>query len=399
MFIELHTIQSFGPTNLNRDDLNNPKECLFGGVRRARISSQCIKRAVREHPLFEKTTGIDNGIRTRWMTNLIRTPLLAAGKSETEVDAVALAFARAYAVDVDAKKSKTNVLVYISPAEVSDAATMLLDEWKKKTPSDETMGKIVANLVKKYEKITSAPDIALFGRMLAQKHETGIDAACQVAHAISTHAVKRETDYFTAVDQLKPDDTAGAGMVGYIDFNSACYYRYARIDWQQLITNLKQDRAREKPNTDEITLARRTVEGFLRAWEAATPTGMKNSHDNFGRPAFMLGVVRTDGVGWSLANAFERPVRPLFQNGLEGGYIIPSVREMDKYWGWLNQVYGAGQFKCAAALVLDSTLAESEETLKHLKPAIVESKKDNVSNLDAWIETLTSALTDGQGGV
>jgi len=398
MFIELHTIQSFGPTNLNRDDLNNPKECLFGGVRRARISSQCIKRAVREHPLFEQTTQVDNATRTRWITNLIRDGLKDKGKPEHEASEVAMAFARAYAVDVDAKKGKTNVLVYISPAEVNDAVTMLLEEWKKNPPSDGAIAKVVASLIKKYEKITSAPDIALFGRMLAQKHETGIDAACQVAHAISTHAVKRETDYFTAVDQLKPDDTAGAGMVGYIDFNSACYYRYARIDWQQLITNLKQDREREKPNSDEIALAWRTAKGFLRAWEAATPTGMKNSHDNNGRPAFLLGVVRTDGVGWSLANAFERPVRPLFQNGWEGGYIIPSVREMDKYWGWLSQVYGAAQFKRVVALVLDPTLSESEETLKYLKPSLVESKKTQVSDLDAWIETITNALTDEKEG-
>lgn len=400
MFIELHTIQSFGPTNLNRDDLNNPKECLFGGVRRARISSQCIKRAVREHPLFAQTTQVDNATRTRWISNLIRDGLKDNGKPEDESSNVAIAFARAYAVDMDSKnKGKTSVLVYISPAEVNDAVAMLMDEWKKKSPSDEAIGKIVANLVKKYEKITSAPDIALFGRMLAQKHETGIDAACQVAHAISTHAVKRETDYFTAVDQLNPDDTAGAGMVGYLDFNSACYYRYARIDWQQLVTNLKQDRKREKPNADEIALARRTVEGYLRAWEAATPTGMKNSHDNNGRPALMLGTVRTDGVGWSLANAFERPVRPLFQNGWEGGYIIPSVREMDKYWGWLCQIYGSAQFKRVATLVLDPTLLENEETLKHLKPSLVESKKAQGSNLDAWVEEITSALADGKEGV
>lgn len=397
MFIELHTIQSFGPTNLNRDDLNNPKECLFGGVRRARISSQCIKRAVREHPLFEKTTGVDNGIRTRWIINLVRAPLLTAGKPETEIDAVALAFAKAYAVDIDAKKGKTNVLVYISPAEINDAAQMLLAEWKKSPPSDDAIAKVVASLIKKYEKITSAPDIALFGRMLAQKHETGIDAACQVAHAISTHAVKRETDYFTAVDQLKPDDTAGAGMVGYIDFNSACYYRYARIDWQQLITNLKQDRTREKPNADELALARRTVEGFLRAWEAATPTGMKNSHDNNGRPAFLLGVVRADGVGWSLANAFERPVRPLFQNGWEGGYIIPSVREMDRYWEWLSQVYGTDPIKRVAALALDPTLMESEETLKNLKNSLVASREPQGSRLDAWVKEILSALPGGEG--
>lgn len=392
MFIELHTIQSFGPSNLNRDDLNNPKECLFGGVRRARISSQCIKRAVRQHPVFAQTTGVDNGFRTRWIINLLRKPLLDAGKPETEVDAVVIAFARAYAVDVDAKTGKTNVLVYISPAEVNDAVTMLLDQWKKNAPSEKAIGEVVDKLIKKYEKLTTAPDIALFGRMLAQKHETGIDAASQVAHAISTHAVEREDDYFTAVDHLKPEDTAGAGMVGYIGFNSACYYRYARIDWQQLITNLKQDRAREKPNTDEIALARRTIEGFLRAWQAATPTGMKNSHDNNSRPSLLLGVVRTDGDGWSLANAFERPVRPLYKDGLKGGLIVPSVKALDTHWGWLCQVYGQSQFKRTAALVLDPALMEEEDALTHLKPSLVKKRDDQPSTLEAWIETMMGAL-------
>jgi CRISPR system Cascade subunit CasC len=399
MFIELHTIQSFGPTNLNRDDLNNPKECLFGGVRRARISSQCIKRAVREHPLFKQTTQVDNATRTRWMTNMIRDALKEAKKPKEDVDTVAIAFASAYAVKMDSKvKDKTKVLVYFSPAEVADAASMLLEQWKKGAPAEKAIGEIAEKLIKKYEKITNAPDLALFGRMLADQTTTRLDAACQVAHAVSTHAVKMETDFFTAVDDLQPEGTVGAGMMGYIGFNSACYYRYARIDWQQLITNLKQDRTRDKPNTDEFALARRTVEGFLRAWEAATPTGMKNSHDNNGRPAFLLGVVRTDGVGWSLANAFERPVRPLFKSGWEGGYVIPSVKSLDVYWNWLCQVYGAKQIKRVAALVLDPMLMESEEILNHLKHSLVESKKAQVSILDAWIEEITNALPDGKEG-
>src|ERR1700726_3904869 len=48
MFIEIHAIQNFAPSNLNRDDTGSPKDCEFGGHRRARVSSQCLKRAVRE---------------------------------------------------------------------------------------------------------------------------------------------------------------------------------------------------------------------------------------------------------------------------------------------------------------------------------------------------------------
>ncbi len=75
MFIELHMIQNFVPSNLNRDDTNNPKDCEFGGVRRARISSQCIKRSIRTSPVFAETTGVDVGTRTKWLVDLLRQPV------------------------------------------------------------------------------------------------------------------------------------------------------------------------------------------------------------------------------------------------------------------------------------------------------------------------------------
>ena len=65
MFIELHILQSFGPSNLNRDEDGNPKDCEFGGVRRARISSQCLKHAIRHSPTFSQLTGVTNGMRTK----------------------------------------------------------------------------------------------------------------------------------------------------------------------------------------------------------------------------------------------------------------------------------------------------------------------------------------------
>lgn len=370
MFVELHMIQNFSPSNLNRDDLNNPKECEFGGVRRARISSQCIKRAIREHPLFEKTTGVDNGKRTKWLTNLLSKPLQAE-KPEEEANAVAASFAAAYAKKMDSQnEAKTKVLVYMSPGEVEYIAAALLEKWDEIFPeakgSSKVIGGIVKDTIKRYEAITSAPDIALFGRMLADRPETNLDAACQVAHAISTHAVKMEMDFYTAVDDVPLEEETGAGMMGYTGFNSACFYRYARIHWDQLVKNLNND----------ADLARRTIEGFLRASVRAVPSGKQNAFAAHNPAGFLFAVVRKDGMGWSLSNAFECPVQSRRNEGL----VIPSVKKLDTYWGNLCQAYGTDKLTCQAVLTLDPELP-----LENLKNVQVES-------LEKWVEKVITAL-------
>ncbi len=53
--------------------------------------------------------------------------------------------------------------------------------------------------------VTTRPitlDMALFGRMVTSDAFADVDAAMQVAHAISTHAVSQESDFYTAVDDL-----------------------------------------------------------------------------------------------------------------------------------------------------------------------------------------------------
>jgi CRISPR system Cascade subunit CasC len=207
--------------------------------------------------------------------------------------------------------------------------------------------------------------------MLAEKPELSLEAACQVAHAISTHRVTMEMDFYTAVDDLNPEDTAGAGMMGFTGFDSACFYRYARIDWDQLVANLNGD----------SSLARRTVEGFLRAAVAAVPSGKQTSFAANNPPSLLLAVVRRDGMGWSLANAFERPVRPRGDEGL----VAPSVAALDAYWGRLGQVYGTGTLVRTATLALDADLP-----LQSLK-------ESEVANLEAWIGAVTGALPAGEG--
>ena len=385
MFIELHMIQNFVPSNLNRDDTNNPKDCEFGGHRRARISSQSLKRAIRNQEIFKKTTDTELGERTRWMSHLLTKPLLDAGKSKEDAQAAAVAVAAAYyskKEKMDNKNDKrTNVLVYLSPGEIRALTQIILDNWDEMVAAtqaekkDKTIAKLVEPLVKEIKDRTSAPDIALFGRMLADQPELNLDAACQVSHAISTHRITMEMDYYTAVDDLinrgeiltdAGEEEAGAGMVGFTSFNSACFYRYARLDWGQLVKNLG----------DDVALAQRTVEGFLRAAIDAIPGGKQNSFAAQNPTSLAMAVVREDGKSWNLANAFERPVRPKRESGL----IEPSIEALDKFWGNLNRVRDDAQFK-AVAVYTD----QYQDSLEQLQPYLQ-------ANLSGWVNAVNSVL-------
>ena len=365
MFIELHAIQSFAPSNLNRDDTNNPKDCLFGGARRARISSQCIKRAIRREPIFHETTRLDLGVRTKLIATKCLEPLFVdAGKEAKTAREIALAVAKAYAGKMDGEK--TSVLTYLSPAEIQYIASRVLEQWDAILNDNSLLDQIIKSLIKETKGRTHAPDIALFGRMLADKPDLSLDAACQVAHAISTHAISMEMDFYTAVDDLQPEGEVGAGMMGFTSFNSATFYRYMRIDWGQLVRNLMGD-------TD---LARRTTKGFMQALVSAIPTGKQNAFAAQNPPDFLLAVVRTGGTSWSLANAFEKPV-PI--NGLDG-LVGPSIKALDQYWGNLVRIYGQQDITLVSAL---SLRADSE--LVHLAEYLTD-------NLKQWISSVLQAL-------
>jgi len=395
MFIELHLIQNFSPANLNRDDTNNPKDCTFGGVRRARISSQSLKRAIRYQPVFAETTKAKNGERSKWMSRPIKKALMNAGKDEEPATKVAVAFVNAYAAKSDKKNpERASVLLYFTQEEIDTAVQGLLENWDAAVTAAES-GKSVNSVVSALEKATknrtSAPDIALFGRMMAEKPTLNIDAACQVAHAISTHRVQMEMDFYTAVDDLQDrsdEEGAGAGMMGFTNFNSACFYRYARIDWQQLLDNLGwRDPSKVRPaerevieqqNAEVIALAHRTVEGFLRATIDAIPTGKQNSFAAQNPTNLAMAVVREDGKSWNLANAFEEPVYPKRNEGL----IRRSIQALDAYWNDLTTRRDDADFKTVAVFT-DS--GKHEEALQSLKPY-------SKPKLSEWIAAVDEVL-------
>ena len=247
----------------------------------------------------------------------------------------------------------------------------LLAQWDQLIEAkDAARGKLLDGLVKTIIKETKdrtgAPDIALFGRMLADKPELNIDAACQVSHAVSTHRVQMEMDYYTAVDELLQDEEAGAAMVGFTGFNSACFYRYARIDWEQLCKNLDGDKA----------LAGRTVLAFLRAALNAIPPGKQNAFAAQSPTDLALAVVRGDGMSWSLVNAFETPVRAQY----DSGYLRPSIEALDAYWSALTSFYDDAEILAAAVHA------------KQHGDALTSLASYQQGKLSDWLTTVAAAL-------
>jgi CRISPR system Cascade subunit CasC len=188
----------------------------------------------------------------------------------------------------------------LSPKEVDALAQAIgksYTELLKSKPSEQAIQDI-NDSIDGDNKSRLSIDVALFGRMLAVMPEKNQHATCQVAHAISTHAVEREFDFYTAVDDRKPEDTTGADMMGTIEFNSACFYRYAVVDWGNFITNLHGNKK----------LAEEGLRAFLDGFVTAEPTGMQNSFAAHNPPEFIAISVRRDTAPRNLSNAFEAPI-------------------------------------------------------------------------------------------
>ncbi|MBS0167936.1 MAG: type I-E CRISPR-associated protein Cas7/Cse4/CasC [Nitrospira sp.] len=317
--IEIHALQNFAPSNLNRDDTGAPKDAWFGGSRRARVSSQCLKRAVRQH--FKGL--IENGSlafedvaqRTKRILEPLTKSLVTKGRNDAEAkEKVRQALA---AIELSIKEDgKTQYLLFLGEREIANIADIINEKWDaiasasvppadgKKTSKTKKQAAQASDpdIKKALDKVFNggrAVDVALFGRMLADMPEKNQDAACQVAHAISTHAIEREFDFYTAVDDLQPEDTAGADMMGTVEFNSACFYRYAVVDWEKLVSNLQKD-------TD---LATKGLRAFLEGFVVAEPTGKQNTFAAHNPPEFVAVSVRRNTAPSNLANAFETSLR------------------------------------------------------------------------------------------
>lgn len=340
--IELHILQSFPATCLNRDDLGAPKSARFGGVDRARVSSQCWKRAVRELA-HETTPELFGASRSKILGPAIEKAAKALGADDRLTAAVKEIVLDAMNRD-EKKQDMVKTLFFFSPeslknvvrplvtegdrklsAEIVDG--LLSDDEKKVKKAKKDAEKLSKDLLKAFgEKVSDAADIALFGRMVADDASQTVEGAALFSHALSTHAVRSELDFFSAVDDEKKDaDDAGAGQIGTIEFSSACYYRYVGINLDLL----------KKSNLFDQAQIKAVLENFIRAAILANPAARKNSMFGQGLPSYIL-AVRRKGQPISLANAFEKPVEA--KKG--SGYVGPSIEALKKEWNDLKAAFG-----------------------------------------------------------
>ncbi len=321
--VDVHVIQSVPPSNLNRDDAGSPKTAVYGGVRRARVSSQAWKRATRRD--FEGDLDTSNlGVRTKRAMELLSGRIktlqpgiaadVALDRAKATLEAAGLK-TKAARKAADGDPELTEYLVFFSNLQLEKLAQLAVE-----AGDDKPSGAAAKAILKGDNSI----DLALFGRMVANDADLNVDAACQVAHALSTHAVTNEYDYYTAVDDENPDDETGAGMIGTVEFNSATLYRYATVNVGALQENL---------GDAEATV--RATEAFVRSFVQSMPTGKQNTFANGTLPEAVVVMVR-DGQGVNLVGAFEEPVK-----GGEGGYVAASCQHLADYAAEVAAAYAA----------------------------------------------------------
>lgn len=326
--IDVHVLQTVPPSNLNRDDTGSPKTAVYGGVRRARVSSQAWKRATRRD-FAELLDSSELGTRTKRVVELLGDRIVAArpGTSDEQAQAAAAEVLTTAGITVKEPRNKkgappeSGYLLFLSAQQIDALARVAVESLNGAAKPDK---KAAQALVKDKNSV----DLALFGRMVADVTDLNVDAACQVAHALSTHAVQPEYDYFTAVDDHKAADEeedAGAGMIGTVEFTSATLYRYATVDVDLLAKNLGDPAATE-----------RAVDAFLRAFATSMPTGKQNTFANRTLPDAVLVTVREDQPV-SYVGAFEDPVT----GAAEGGRVRQSAQRLAGYAADVADAYGA----------------------------------------------------------
>ncbi|MET9870858.1 type I-E CRISPR-associated protein Cas7/Cse4/CasC [Streptomyces sp. NPDC006386] len=299
LYIDVHILQSVPPSNLNRDDSGTPKQAVFGGAKRARVSSQAWKRATRlayaqDVPEAERAT------RTKRISELLAGRLRGTeGLSAEQADRLAAALASGLGVAKSAKKEDQSAYLLFFGKRQLDSIVGLLDGRARELAEldDKKLQEEIKKLPVAQQLSSGHPaEVALFGRMVADLPSLNVDASVQVAHALSTHAVQTEFDYYTAVDDENIEDF-GAGMIGTVEFNSATLYRYATLGGHQLHENL----------TDTDATAD-TAARFVDAFTRSIPSGHQNSFAHRTLPHLVLVTLRTDQPV-NLVSAYERPIQ------------------------------------------------------------------------------------------
>lgn len=346
-YLDIHVIQTLPPSNVNRDDSGSPKTAQYGGVQRARVSSQAWKMAIRKY--FAENSAVNLGVRTKRLVDYVSNQIVALDSSIDSEKAKDMAAKVLDAANIKTyKNGLAKALFFLG----KNQATALA----KAAISGETDKKYLKECLNDNPDI----DIALFGRMVASDPSLNEDASAQVAHAISTHAVQTEFDYYTAMDDLSSEESQGAGMLGTIEYNSQTLYRYANVAVHELVQQL-----------GSVDNAVEALKLFVEAFSNSMPSGKINTFANATLPQAIMVNIRTDRPV-SLVSAFEKPVKS------NNGYVEESVSRLFSELGKSEKFVEKPAFTFYISQVDTKDVPEGKEE---------NSLKELISDLDS-IKTL-----------
>lgn len=339
-FVQIHLLTAYPPANLNRDDVGQPKTAQFGGRTRLRVSSQALKRAWRTSDLFETRLAGHLGRRTQRIGRDVHDHLLAKGAAPEKAVAIAREVADLFGkVKSDKEDGEkvlyTEQLAFIAPEERARALDLAEQILAGTAPQKRGADLVLGTR-------DGAADIAMFGRMLADDPDFNREAAVQVAHALSTHAVEIEDDFYTAVDDLKTaTEDAGAGFVGEAGFAAGVFYIYICIDRDLLLRNLGGDEA----------VARAAIAALVEAAATVAPKGKQASFASRARASYIL-VEKGEETPRTLAAAFLKAVR-------DEDTMQASIKALNEIRKGFARAYG----DTPAALALNIHEEEDRTTL------------------------------------
>ena len=339
--VEIHILQTMPPSNLNRDDTGSPKKAVYGGVTRARVSSQAWKRPTRLK-FRELVDPNQLGIRTKRVVEVLTDRILRldpAADPETaqkaaqsvlqDAGGIKLAKPRSAKKTDDAdgnvnEPDQSSYLLFLGSHQYDELAAIGKEAIAAGGIKDFLKNKDVKKRVKGILQNDRAIDVALFGRMVADDTDLNVDAAAQVAHAISVQRVDFDSDYFTAVDDVKQDSDeegdAGAAMIGDVEFNSATFYRYANVDVDRLLDTLGDANATVQ-----------AVTAFIDAFSTTVPNGKINTFAHNTLPDLVVVNLR-DTQAVNLVGAFERPIAgDIVTNATKA--LVEREQEIDASYG------------------------------------------------------------------
>lgn len=364
-FLNLHVLISHSPSCLNRDDMNMQKSAIFGGKRRVRVSSQSLKRTMRTSDYYRQHLGLPS-VRTKHLADYqnIAVNALSARYDEKLIKQAIDYISGKDASATDAKDDAVAPWVLEEIAYFCDQIKAL-----------EAEGVDAKKLQKQIEKdglafrqaLAKGIDIALSGRMATSglMSEVGkIDGALAVAHAITTHAVDADIDWFTAVDDLQE---LGSGHLDTQEFSSGVFYRYASLNLKQLQVNLGLlVDIHSEETADSRNKALEIAAHVVHLLATEVPSAKQQSFAAHNLADVVLVSFAHQPI--SLANAFEKPV----PSDPKGGFMEPSVKELNSYWDKIHRGYGLNE-RCAEFALDDIKLPEGID------------KKSSLTELESWL--------------